>query len=183
MEPIGEKKQRLSKTKKYFNYSKLLTGSLYLNKIEWPSFRINIVTNCYNYRSYSILSGLTMYLHPKKKGNVFIVFKLFCRSLLLLLRWDTGKVRDRFGGMGRFNGWLRCKGWVNIVIINVITEMNYRCNYIQVFLIYKYNVKTCMYTISALYQMINLNVSTYSFKGLFTQNWKLFHVLLTLKAS
>ncbi len=40
---------------------------------------------------------------------------------------DTGKVR---GGMGRFKGGLRCKGWVNSVIINVITEMNYRCNYI-----------------------------------------------------
>ncbi len=28
-----------------------------------------------------------------------------------------GKVRDRFGGMGRFKGGLRCKGWVNSVII------------------------------------------------------------------
>ncbi len=46
---------------------------------------------------------------------------------------------------------LRCKGWVNSVIINVITEINYRCNYMQVFYKYKYNVKTCMYTISALY--------------------------------
>ncbi len=35
------------------------------------------------------------------------------------------KVRDRFGGMGRFNGGLSSKGWVNSVIINVITEMNY----------------------------------------------------------
>ncbi len=25
-------------------------------------------------------------------------------------------------------GWLRCKGWVNDVIINVTTEMNYRFN-------------------------------------------------------
>ncbi len=39
--------------------------------------------------------------------------------------------------------------------------MNYRCNYMQVFFFkYKYNVKTCMYTISALYQIINLNVRT-----------------------
>ncbi len=30
-------------------------------------------------------------------------------------------VRDRFGGMGRFKGGLKCKGWVNSVIINVIT--------------------------------------------------------------
>ncbi len=53
-----------------------------------------------------------------------------------------GKVRDR----------LRCKGWVNSVIIHVI---NCRCNYIYVFYFkYKYNVKACMYTISALYQII-----------------------------
>jgi len=32
---------------------------------------------------------------------------------LLLLRWDMGKVRDRFGGMGRFKGGLRCKVGVN----------------------------------------------------------------------
>ncbi len=50
---------------------------------------------------------------------------LYCKT-----RWDTGKVRDRFGGMGRFKGGLRYKGWVNSVIINVITEINYRCNYI-----------------------------------------------------
>ncbi len=41
-----------------------------------------------------------------------------------------GKVRDRFGGMGRFKGGLRCMGWINSVIINVITEINYRCVYI-----------------------------------------------------
>ncbi len=35
--------------------------------------------------------------------------------------------------MGRFKGGLRCKGWINSVIINVITEVNYRCNYMQVF--------------------------------------------------
>ncbi len=65
-----------------------------------------------------------------------------------------GTVRDRFGGMGRFKGGLRCKGWVNSVIINRITEMYYRCNYMQVL------NKLCMYTTSALYQMITLNVST-----------------------
>ncbi len=32
-----------------------------------------------------------------------------------------GKVRDRFGGMGRFKSGFRCKGWVNSVII--------KCNY------------------------------------------------------
>jgi len=35
--------------------------------------------------------------------------------------------------MGRFNGELMCKGWVNSVIINVITEINYICNYICYF--------------------------------------------------
>ncbi len=62
--------------------------------------------------------------------------------------WDT--VRDGFGGLGRFKGRLRCKGWVNSVI-NVISENYYRCNYMLVFFLYKYNVKTCMYTIRAFY--------------------------------
>lgn len=52
---------------------------------------------------------------------------------------------------------LRYKGWVNGVIIKVNTEINYSCNYIQVFLKYQYNVK--LY-VSALYLMNNLNVST-----------------------
>ncbi len=37
------------------------------------------------------------------------MFMLYCKILLLLLRWDMGKVRDMFGGMGRFKGWLMCK--------------------------------------------------------------------------
>ncbi len=51
--------------------------------------------------------------------------------------------------MGRFKAGLRCKGWVNSVFINVITY--------RYFLKYKFNARTCIYTISAL---INLNVST-----------------------
>ncbi len=39
-------------------------------------------------------------------------------------------VRGRFGGMGWFKGGLKCKGCVN----SVITEINHRCNYMQVFL-------------------------------------------------
>ncbi len=36
--------------------------------------------------------------------------------------------------MGGFKGGFKIsKGFVNSVIINVITEMNYRCNYMQVF--------------------------------------------------
>ncbi len=57
--------------------------------------------------------------------SVLIVFMLYCITLLLLLRWDTGKVSDRFSGMGRFKGGLRCKGWTNSVIINIIIEINY----------------------------------------------------------
>ncbi len=68
-----------------------------------------------------------------------------------------GMVRDSFGGMDRFKGGLRCKEWVNSIIINVISEINYKCNYMLVFLIPKYNVKTWMYTIRALYQIIHLN--------------------------
>ncbi len=49
---------------------------------------------------------------------------LNCKTLLLLLRWDMGKVRNRFGGMGRFKGGLRYKGGLNNLIINVITEMS-----------------------------------------------------------
>jgi len=44
-------------------------------------------------------------------------------------------VRHRYGGFGRFN---------------------YRCNYMQVFFKYKYNVKTCMCTISAFYHIKNI---------------------------
>ncbi len=34
----------------------------------------------------------TTYLH-----KISIMHLLFCKTPLLLLRWDTGKVRDRFG--------------------------------------------------------------------------------------
>ncbi len=47
--------------------------------------------------------------------------------------------------------------------VHVFTEISYRCYYMQgffLFLKYKYNVKACMYTISSLYEIINLNVST-----------------------
>ncbi len=77
-----------------------------------------------------MLGGLNYYvLTSKNKYNVLIVV-MYCKTLLLQFWWDTGKVRNRFGAMGRFKGGLRCKCWVNSVIINVITEMNYRCNYI-----------------------------------------------------
>jgi len=56
-----------------------------------------------------------------------IVLMLYCKALLLLLKWDMGKVRDRFGGMVRFKGGLKGKERVNSVIIDIITEINYRC--------------------------------------------------------
>ncbi len=62
--------------------------------------------------------------------------------------------------MGRFKGGLKCKGWVNSVIINVIQKLITDVTTYRYFFKYKYNLKTCMYTISPLYQMINLNVST-----------------------
>jgi len=46
---------------------------------------------------------------------------LYSKTLLLLLRSDTGKVRDRCGGMGRFKGGFKCKGWVSCVTTDVIT--------------------------------------------------------------
>ncbi len=65
---------------------------------------------------------------------------------------DTVQFRGRFGGLrGLRLVWLLC------VIIDLTTIINYRCNYFK----YEYSVKTCMCTISALHQIINLNVSTY----------------------
>ncbi len=54
-----------------------------------------------------------MALNTKSKTKYIVVFILYCKTLLLLLRWDMDKVRDRFDGMCRFKGGLRCKGWVN----------------------------------------------------------------------
>ncbi len=49
---------------------------------------------------YFILSGLK--LTSKIKNNVLIVVILHCKTLLLLLRWDTGKVRDRLSSISKF---------------------------------------------------------------------------------
>lgn len=59
------------------------------------------------------------------------------------LRWDTDKVRDRFGGLRM----IKVLGTVINVIIDVITVVYYSCNSMQVLFKYKYKVKTCMYTI------------------------------------
>ncbi len=76
----------------------------------------------FNKWSHFILGGLNFYvLTSKNKYNVLIVVILYCNTLLLPLRWKMGKDRDRFDGMGRFKVVLSCKGWVNSVIINIIT--------------------------------------------------------------
>jgi len=62
--------------------------------------------------------------------------------------WD---VMDRFSGMDRFKGELR----VNSVIIDVIIDITYSSDYMQVFPKYKYSIYTYV-----LYQIISLNVIT-----------------------
>jgi len=70
-----------------------------------------------------------MYLHQKskkkkkkkvKEKRTMYLLCSYCKTLLLLLRWDTGEVRDRFVGMGRFKGGLRCMEQLNNVIKEVI---------------------------------------------------------------
>ncbi len=51
-----------------------------------------------------------MQLH-QKISTMFLLCSYCIAKLLLLLRWDTGKVRDMFGGIGRFKSEFRCKGW------------------------------------------------------------------------
>ncbi len=53
---------------------------------------------------------------------MYLLCSYYIAKHFAALRWDTGKVRDRFGSMGRFKGGLRCKGWVN-------SNYNYKCNY------------------------------------------------------
>ncbi len=61
-----------------------------------------------------------MYLH-KKRNTMYLVFILYCETHLLLLSWDMGKVGTGLVAMGRFKVGLRCKLWVNSLIINGIT--------------------------------------------------------------
>jgi len=65
-----------------------------------------------------------------------------------------GEVTDWFCGIGG------CKGRVNSIIIDVNSENNHRCNYMKVFVECKYNVKTCMYTMTVFYEILNINVGT-----------------------
>ncbi len=44
-----------------------------------------------------------MYLHQKEVQCTYCVHVVL-QITLLRLRWETGKVRDRFGGMVRFKG-------------------------------------------------------------------------------
>ncbi len=63
----------------------------------------------FNFRSHFILGGLNYYvLTSKNKYNVLIVFILYCKILLLLLRWDM------------------CEVWVGL---RMGQQCNYKCNY------------------------------------------------------
>ncbi len=48
--------------------------------------------------------------------NILIVFILCCEITSAAI--NMGTFRDSFGGISTFKGGLRCKGWVNSVIIN-----------------------------------------------------------------
>ncbi len=53
-----------------------------------------------------MLGGLNYCVLASK--NKLLCSYCIAKTRLLLLRWDTvGKVRDRFGGMGRFKSGLR----------------------------------------------------------------------------
>ncbi len=54
----------------------------------------------------------TMYLH-QKISTMYLLCSYCCYWYGIQVR-----LRERFGGKGRFKGGLRCKGWVNSVIIN-----------------------------------------------------------------
>ncbi len=66
---------------------------------------------------------ITLNVHQKISA-MYLLCSYCIVKHLLLLRWEMGEVRDRFGGMGRFRGE-RCKGWANSVITNVIIEIMY----------------------------------------------------------
>ncbi len=63
-----------------------------------------------------------MYFH-KKISALYLLCSYCIAKHLLLLRWDTGKVRDRFGGMGRFKG--------ESTYNNVITDVS-TCRYFSI---------------------------------------------------
>jgi len=69
----------LPKVQSYWSKS----GCIYRNVL-WSHFMLRVF-------KYFVLASII--------SNVFIVFILYCKTVLLPLRWDTGKVRDRFGWM------------------------------------------------------------------------------------
>ncbi len=76
-------------------------------------------------RSHVLFLCELLQTHPHKHTVTFI---LYCKTLLLLLKWD---VWVRLGtGLGRFKGRFRCTGYVNSVIINVITDV-ITCRYLK----------------------------------------------------
>jgi len=46
------------------------------------------------FRSHFLLSVFSYYYVKKIIDNVFIVLMLYCKTILLLFSWVTGKIRD-----------------------------------------------------------------------------------------
>lgn len=92
--------------------------------------------------SHFLIGCLDMYILKYIVDHV--TFILYCKILMVLLKWDTGKVRHRFGDICR----LGCKGRVNSVIILLSG-------------IFKIEVqRKNMYKIGSLHQTINFNIGT-----------------------
>ncbi len=68
-----------------------------------------------------------MYLH-QKMSTMYLLCS-YCIAIHFCCYCGEIWVTDRFGSMVKFKGALRCKGWVNSVIINVIRKIYYRCNH------------------------------------------------------
>ncbi len=49
----------------------------------------------------------TIYLHQKLSAIYLLCSYCIEKTLFQLLKWDTGKFRDRFGVMGRIKGGLK----------------------------------------------------------------------------
>jgi len=74
----------------------------------------------YNWTHYAV--------HTYKRGKKFM---LYYKTLLLLLRWDMGKDKHRFGGIVRSKGGLRSKGRVNSVIRCKLITAVITCRYLN----------------------------------------------------
>lgn len=73
--------------------------------------------------------SLTTTVCTSENKYVLILLILYRKTLVLQLKWNTGKVRDKLGGTVRFKGGLRG------IIITEINQAVITCSY---FLKYKY---------------------------------------------